>query len=262
MIVAEGRLLGQWHDELTRGAPGRGLPPLAPNVEVLVIDERRPIAGQIRAFDTRTRRPPGVVLVPNGALDRYPADLQVIPWHLLIADEALRYANPATEAHQALEAGAVRVGRGLLAPDRHPEGQERRASRRAGRARGRRRGDDHRAAEHPRGRRSDGRDQRPPAAGQLRPAPGARHPPRHAGLDARRPARQTLGDRPRPRAPASCSTRSAKADARPTADCSRSCASSRRSRPAASCSSRRSPNSPAPRASFSAMSACMWTPVG
>ena len=52
MIVAEGRLLGQWHDELTRGAPGRGLPPLAPNVEVLVVDERRPIAGQIRAFDS------------------------------------------------------------------------------------------------------------------------------------------------------------------------------------------------------------------
>ena len=51
MIVAEGRLLGQWHDELTRGAPGRGLPPLAPNVEVLVVDERRPIAGQIREFD-------------------------------------------------------------------------------------------------------------------------------------------------------------------------------------------------------------------
>ena len=58
MIVAEGRLLGQWHDELTRGAPGRGLPPLAPNVEVLVVDERRPIAGQIREFD-RTRGPRG-----------------------------------------------------------------------------------------------------------------------------------------------------------------------------------------------------------
>jgi hypothetical protein len=29
MIVAEGRLLGQWRDELTRGAPGRGLPPTA-----------------------------------------------------------------------------------------------------------------------------------------------------------------------------------------------------------------------------------------
>ena len=39
---------------------------------------------------------------PTAILDRYPADLQVIPWHLLIADEALRYANPATEAHQAL----------------------------------------------------------------------------------------------------------------------------------------------------------------
>ena len=108
MIVAEGRLLGQWHDELTRGAPGRGLPPLAPNVEVLVIDERRPIAGQIRAFDTALGDRAGVVLVPNGVLDRYPADLQVIPWHLLIADEALRYANPATEAHQALK--LVRFG--------------------------------------------------------------------------------------------------------------------------------------------------------
>ena len=49
-----------------------------------------------------------MVLVPNGALDRYPADLQVIPWHLLIADEALRYANPATDAHQALK--LVRFG--------------------------------------------------------------------------------------------------------------------------------------------------------
>ena len=108
MIVAEGRLLGQWHDELTRGAPGRGLPPLAPNVAVLVVDERRPIAGQIREFDRALADRPGVVLVPNGVLDRYPADLQVIPWHLLIADEALRYANPATEAHQALK--LVRFG--------------------------------------------------------------------------------------------------------------------------------------------------------
>src|SRR5450755_4948715 len=46
MIVAEGRLLGQWRDELTKGAPGRGLAPLAPNVEVLLVDERRPAAGQ------------------------------------------------------------------------------------------------------------------------------------------------------------------------------------------------------------------------
>ena len=108
MIVAEGRLLGQWHDELVRGAPGRGLPPLAPNLEVLVVDERRPIAGQIRDFDRTLADRPGVVLVPNSVLDRYPADLQVIPWHLLIADEALRYANPATEAHQALK--LVRFG--------------------------------------------------------------------------------------------------------------------------------------------------------
>ena len=43
-----------------------------------------------------------MALVPNSVLDRYPSDLQAIPWHLLIADEALRYANPATEAHQAL----------------------------------------------------------------------------------------------------------------------------------------------------------------
>ena len=46
--------------------------------------------------------------LPNSVLDRYPADLQAIPWHLLIADEALRYANPATEAHQAL--AQVRFG--------------------------------------------------------------------------------------------------------------------------------------------------------
>ncbi len=49
-----------------------------------------------------------MVLVPNSVLDRYPSDLQAIPWHLLIADEALRYANPATEAHQAL--AQVRFG--------------------------------------------------------------------------------------------------------------------------------------------------------
>ena len=108
MIVAEGRLLGQWHDELTRGAPGRGLPPLAPNLEVLLLDERRPVAAQIREFDRTLGDRPGAVLVANSALDRYPADLQVIPWHLLIADEALRYANPATDAHQALK--LVRFG--------------------------------------------------------------------------------------------------------------------------------------------------------
>ena len=102
LVVAEGRLLGQWRDELAHGAPGRALPPLAPNLDVLVLSEHRQVAGQIRAFDRQLGDRPGVVLAPNGILDRYPADLQVIPWHLLIADEALSYANPATEAHQAL----------------------------------------------------------------------------------------------------------------------------------------------------------------
>ena len=108
LVVAEGRLLGQWREELTRGAPGRGLPPLAPNLELLVLSDDRQIAGQIRRFDRELGDRAGVVLAPNSVLDRYPSDLQAIPWHLLIADEALRYANPATEAHQAL--AQVRFG--------------------------------------------------------------------------------------------------------------------------------------------------------
>jgi hypothetical protein len=102
LVVAEGRLLGQWREELSRGAPGRGLPPLAPNMELLVLTDDRQIARQIRRFDREVGDRPGVVLAANSVLDRYPADLQAIPWHVLIADEALRYANPATEAHQAL----------------------------------------------------------------------------------------------------------------------------------------------------------------
>jgi hypothetical protein len=108
LVVAEGRLLGQWREELERGAPGRGLPPLAPNVELLVISDDRQVAGQIRQFDRRLSDGPGVVLAANSVLDRYPSDLQAIRWHLLIADEALRYTNPATEAHQAL--AQVRFG--------------------------------------------------------------------------------------------------------------------------------------------------------
>jgi hypothetical protein len=96
LVVAEGRLLGQWRDELT---PGRGLPALAPNVEALVLDERRPVGAQIRAFDRALGKRAGVVLCPNGVLDRFPWQLEAIHWHLLIADEALHYANPATHAH-------------------------------------------------------------------------------------------------------------------------------------------------------------------
>ena len=75
---------------------------------MIVLDDRRQIAGQIRSFDRELGERPGLVLAANSVLDRYPADLQAIPWHLLVADEALRYVNPATEAHQALS--QVRFG--------------------------------------------------------------------------------------------------------------------------------------------------------
>ena len=260
LVIAEGRLLGQWREELTRGAPGRGLPPLAPNIELLVISDDRQVAGQIRRFDRELADRPGVVLAPNSVLDRYPADLQTIRWHLLIADEALRYANPATEAHQAL--AQVRFGAAadcwLLTAT--PRGK---SSEHLDVLVGLALGDEamiSRATEHPRGRRSDGRDQRPPAAGQLRPAPGQGHPTGHAGLDAARCApRSRSRSTPTPRSP-SCLTRSAKAAAKRTGGCSRSCANSRHSSPAASCSSGRSPSSPACRASCWATSGCMWTP--
>ncbi|HWK28474.1 MAG TPA: DEAD/DEAH box helicase [Solirubrobacter sp.] len=102
MIVAEGRLLAQWRDELLAGAPARGLAPLAPNLDVLIVADHGPIAGRLRRFDRDLGERPGVVLVANGVLDRHPGELATLDWHLLIADEALRYANPATDAHQAL----------------------------------------------------------------------------------------------------------------------------------------------------------------
>jgi len=108
MIVAEGRLLAQWRDELTVGAPGRGLPALLPNATVAIIDERTAPGAQVRRHDRRAGEGALACLVPNSLLDRYPADLQAIDWHLLVADEVLRYVNPATEAHAALK--QVRLG--------------------------------------------------------------------------------------------------------------------------------------------------------
>ena len=90
------------------GAPGRGLPPLAPNVELLVLDHDRQVAGQLRAFDRQLGDRPGVVLCANSILDRYPGRPAGIRWHLLVADEALRYVNLPTAAHQAL--AQVRFG--------------------------------------------------------------------------------------------------------------------------------------------------------
>jgi len=86
--------------------------------------------GRSAASTASSETGPAVALVANSVLDRYPADLQAIPWHLLIADEALRYANPATEAHHAL--AQLRFGSvadcWLL--DRHPAREERGAPRR------------------------------------------------------------------------------------------------------------------------------------
>jgi hypothetical protein len=58
MIVVE----GQWREELLAGAPARGLPPRAPNLEVLVLAEHRPLAGRLRAFDRALGERPEVAL--------------------------------------------------------------------------------------------------------------------------------------------------------------------------------------------------------
>lgn len=101
-IVADGRLMNQWSDELQVGAPHRGMPPLTPNAKVLVLHDQTSPAGQLRAWDREIGDQAGVVLIPDNVLTRFPNDLCVIRYHLLIADEALRYVNPATEAHRAL----------------------------------------------------------------------------------------------------------------------------------------------------------------
>src|SRR3954449_9489754 len=66
MVVAEGRLLAQWRDELLHGAPARGLPPLVPNVDVLIFADHGPIAGRLRRFDRELGHRPGAALVANG----------------------------------------------------------------------------------------------------------------------------------------------------------------------------------------------------
>ena len=53
----------------------------------------RRAGGCVRRFDRELGERPGVVLVANGVLDRHPGELATLGWHLLIADEALRYAK-------------------------------------------------------------------------------------------------------------------------------------------------------------------------
>ncbi|MDO8208971.1 helicase-related protein [Conexibacter sp. CPCC 206217] len=102
MLVAEARLLPQWAEELTAGAPARGLPPLAPNTTVVILDDATSIAAQIRRLDREHGDEPLLMLVSKTMLERFPGELQVIALHLLIVDEALKYVNPATQAHRSL----------------------------------------------------------------------------------------------------------------------------------------------------------------
>jgi hypothetical protein len=104
VLVAEGRLLPQWFGELVNGAPARGMPPLTPNCTVRVLDERRSVAGQLRRWDREVGDGPLIVLASNSILDRFGGELAVMRFHLGVADEALRYANPTTDAHRALRA--------------------------------------------------------------------------------------------------------------------------------------------------------------
>ncbi len=102
LVIAGLRLINQWSEELMVGAPSRGLPPLAPNCEVLILDERSPIAAQIRRFHRELGERAGVVLAASGIMERFGRELAVIHWHFAVADEIHRYRNPATEAHRAL----------------------------------------------------------------------------------------------------------------------------------------------------------------
>ena len=58
LVIAEGRLLGQWRDELAAGAPGRGLPPLAP--------ERRAARARRPQVDRRRRSAPSTARSASG----------------------------------------------------------------------------------------------------------------------------------------------------------------------------------------------------
>ena len=109
LVVAEGRLLGQWREELTRGAAGARTATAGAEPRVARAVRRAAGRGADPEVRPRARRPAGGRARSRTACSTAtPSDLQAIPWHLLIADEALRYANPATEAHQAL--AQVRFG--------------------------------------------------------------------------------------------------------------------------------------------------------
>jgi Helicase conserved C-terminal domain len=106
MVIVESRKISQWFEELTLGAlePGKPTrrPPLTPNCEVRVLDDRKPIAGQIRRFHRELGQRPGIVLVAAGLMERFARELAVVNWHFAAVDEIHKYRNTATDGHRAL----------------------------------------------------------------------------------------------------------------------------------------------------------------
>jgi hypothetical protein len=101
ILVARGRLLPQWRSELLHGAPPR-LPAVAPQLQALIIDERSSVSAQLRQFHRQLGDAAGLVMVSDGILERHLADLKLLDYDLLVADEGHNYANPATGAARAL----------------------------------------------------------------------------------------------------------------------------------------------------------------
>lgn len=102
MVVADARLLPQWHKGLVVGQASSGMPALAPNITTQRLDETQSITAQIRAWHRNLGASGGIMLVSGGELERHASELKTINWHVQYVDEAHRYRNPATVGHRAL----------------------------------------------------------------------------------------------------------------------------------------------------------------
>ena len=124
MVVAEGRLLGQWRDELLAGAPARGLPPLAPNIDVLIVADHGPDRGPASSLRSRARRSPG--RRPGGQRRARPPSRRARRARLASPDRrrgaALR--QPGDRRAPGTRATTDVVSRRLLAADRHAAGKD------------------------------------------------------------------------------------------------------------------------------------------
>ena len=101
-ITGQGSLLPQWYEAAKVGRPGM-LPPLLPHCRVEMLDGSKSLGQQIRDLDAEAGADPLVCLIPETAMDAHPIDMCAINWHVLAADEAERYNNPLTTAHQSLK---------------------------------------------------------------------------------------------------------------------------------------------------------------